>query len=393
MGGTRDNALTPALTLLMALGCGAMSANLYYAQTLIDQIGPGIGVSAEAAGTITTLTQLGYGLGLALVVPLSDLVENKRLVLIGIAGAILGCLGIAFSTNAAAFLACSLLTGLCCCGSQVLVPLAAHLSAPERQGRSVGLVMSGLLTGVMLARPIASFVASFGGWRPVFLLSAGLLAAVALALVALLPRRQPPPGPAYRAILASVAGLVARHRQLRLRGIYQALIFGAFNLFWTAAPLALLRDLQLTQRDVAAFALAGAGGVLVAPLAGWLSDRGWTRQTTIAGFVVVALSFLAADRAVAAASVAVFAITAILIDGAVQMSQVSGQRIVFALDPGARGRINAAYMTTMFTVGGLGSLLGSATYAAGGWHLSAMAGAALGGLALLLMLVLERRAG
>ncbi|MCW3836795.1 MFS transporter [Sphingomonas canadensis] len=386
------SALTPALLLLMALACGSMSANLYYAQTLIDQIGPEIGLSHQMAGTITTLTQLGYGAGLALLVPLSDLVENKRLVLIATGGAILGCLGIALSGGAADFLAFSLLTGLCCCGAQVLVPLAAHLSAPERQGQSVGLVMSGLLTGVMLARPAASFIASLAGWRWVFFGSAGLLAVVALSLALMLPGRRPPRGPSYGAILASVVALAARHRQLRLRAIYQALMFGAFNLFWTAAPLTLLNDMGLSQRAVAAFALAGAGGVLVAPLAGWLSDRGLMRGTTLAGFAILALSFLAADAAVAAGSVLVFAVTAILVDGAVQMSQVTGQRIIFAIDPAARGRINAVYMTVMFGFGGLGSLIGTATYAAGGWHLSALAGAAMGGVALALMLAIDRPA-
>lgn len=375
----------------MAIGCGAMSANLYYAQTLIAEIGPEIGVSAEAAGTITTLTQLGYGLGLALIVPISDLIENKRLILIATAGAILGCLGIAFSTSAPAFLATSLITGLCCCGSQILVPLAAHLAPPERQGQAVGLVMSGLLTGVMLARPAASFVASIAGWRYVFFGSAGLLLIVGLALLALLPARRPPPGRSYGAILAGVVGLMLRFRQLRLRALYQALMFGCFNLFWTAAPLTLLNDMGLSQRQLAAFALAGAGGVLVAPLVGRAADRGWTRQITVTGFAIMALSYLAADWAVAAGSILFFAVTAILIDAAVQFSQVSGQRIIFALDPDARGRINAAYMTTMFCFGGLGSLLGSATYAAGGWHWSALAGAMLGGSALLLMFVLERR--
>ncbi len=386
-----DHRLSPALTLLMAVACGVTVSNLYYAQTLIGEIGPEIGLSQGVAGTITTLTQLGYGLGLALIVPLSDLYENKRLIMVTTIGAIIGSLGIALSTNAVMFLVASLVTGVCCVGAQVMVPMAAHLSAPERQGRSVGLVMSGLLTGIMLARPFASFVTSVAGWRYVFFTSTGLVALVAIALAINLPRRQPPPGLHYRAILASIGGLLVRHRQLRLRSLYQSLIFGTFNLFWTAAPLALTGDLHLSQREVAAFALAGAGGALAAPLAGWLADQGRMRETTIIGFIVIALSFLIADWAVAGLSVVIFAITAILIDGAVQMSQVSGQRIIFALDPHARGRINAAYMTMMFMVGGMGSLVGSATYAHGGWHLSALTGAAIGGIALALFALLEPR--
>jgi predicted MFS family arabinose efflux permease len=251
--------------------------------------------------------------------------------------------------------------------------------------------MSGLLSGIMLARPFASFVASVAGWRWVFLTSAGLVTLVALLLAAWLPRRQPAGGGHYRMILASIGGMLARHRALRLRALYQALMFAAFNLFWTAAPLALMRDMGLSQRAVAAFALAGAGGALVAPVAGWLADHGHSRTATIGGFATVSLCFCAAAWAVPAGALIAFAITAILIDGAVQMSQVSGQRIIFALDPQARGRINAAYMTIMFVVGGMGSLIGSLADTIGGWHLAAIVGASLGGAALIALLVLEPR--
>lgn len=385
-----DHDLSPALTSLMAVACGAMVANLYYAQTLIATIGPEIGLSPGLAGGIVTLTQLGYGVGLALIVPLADLVENKRLILVASVGAVLGSLGIALARGPAVFLAASLVTGVCSVGAQVLVPFAAHLSSERRQGQSIGLVMSGLLTGIMLARPLASFLAGVAGWRTMFLLSAGSIALVAVALAVLLPQRRPATRLGYGAILASSVALLRRYRLLRLRAAYQALMFVAFNMFWTAAPLVLMQAFHLTSNGIALFALAGAGGALVAPVAGRLADRGHTRPTTLAALVLVAGAFIASGLAVAAAGLIAFAVTAVVIDGAVQMSQICGQRLIFGLAPEARGRINAAYLTIMFVIGASGSVIASAAFGAGGWPLVAIIGAAIGGAGLVLFVLFDR---
>lgn len=391
MSDPNSHDLGPGTTLLMAAACGLMVGNLYYAQTLIDAIGPEIGLSPWLAGAIVTLTQLGYGVGLALLVPLSDLYENKRLVLISTAGATLGALGVAAATNPTLFLVASLLTGLCSVGAQILVPLAASLSSESRQGRTIGLVMSGLLTGIMLSRPYASFVADLAGWRAVFLSSAGFMALTGAALFFWLPSRRPNAGLRYGQILRSLVDLLARYPQLRLRAFYQALLFLAFNLFWTAAPLVLIHRFGLSHSGIALFALAGAGGALAAPIAGSLADRGKARLVTVGSMALLAVSFLAADWTVAIGSVIAFAVTAVLIDAAVQLNQISGQRIIFSLDPAARGRINAIYMTIVFMVGALGSVVATASYDRGGWPLTAWIGAGIGGVLLAVFLLVDRK--
>jgi predicted MFS family arabinose efflux permease len=391
MSQANDHDLSPAVTLLMAVACGAMVANLYYAQTLIEQIGPDIGLSPGFAGTIVTLTQVGYALGLAFIVPLSDLVENKRLILIATAGAVLGSVGIAFAQGPVTFLAAALVTGVCSVGVQVLVPLAAKLSSQARQGRTIGLVMSGLLTGIMLARPVASFVAGLAGWRAMFFLSAGITALVGVALLTMLPARRPESTLRYGALLASSIDLLRRYPVLRLRAAYQALLFIAFNMFWTAAPIVLTQQFGLGANGVALFALAGAGGALIAPIAGWLADRGLARSTTFGGLMLLTLSFLASDMVVAAGSLIAFGVSAVLIDAAVQLNQISGQRIIFALDPNAGGRINAAYMTIVFLFGATGSVIGSASVSFGGWALTSLIGAAIGGAGVALVVLFDRQ--
>lgn len=387
---SRGGQLSSALIVLMAFACGAMAANLYYAQTLIDQIAPAIGLSPGLGGTITTLTQLGYGIGLFAVVPLGDLFENRRLVLLLTGGTSLGSLGIALSQGPGTFLGASLITGVCATGAQVLLPLASHLSPKNRQGRIIGQIMSGLLAGIMLARPLASFMAEWLGWRSVFFFSAGLMALLALALALTLPRRAPASGNSYGTILRSMISLTKKHRPLRLRAIYQAALFAAFNLFWTAAPLLLLRKFHYSQNGVALFALAGAGGALAAPLSGWMADRGWTRLTTLLAHVLLIGNFIAAGFAVAALSVLAFAVTAFLIDAAVQLNQITGQKIIFEISEEARARVNSIYMTSMFVIGASGSLIGSATFAAGGWNLSAGVGAGIGALSLGIFLLCDR---
>ncbi|MFC3441776.1 MFS transporter [Sphingobium rhizovicinum] len=384
--------LSSAKILLMAVACGVIVANLYYAQTLIDVIGPEIGMSASVAGLITTLTQLGYGLGLFLIVPIADLFENRRIILGSILLTIAGCTGIALSAGPTSFLIASIVTGIGAIGAQVIVPLASHLATPEKQGRVVGTVMSGLLFGIMLARPIASFLAGSVGWRATFILSAVAMGIVAVALLAACPRRTPKGGMHYGAVLASTFAQLVQHRVVRLRAFYQAMMFAAFNLFWTAAPLALIHDFHLSHTGVGAFALAGAGGALIAPVAGWLADRKLTRPASLIGLAGLTIGFLLADWTVAAGSLIGFTIMAVLIDAAVQMSQITGQKLIFSLDPHARGRINAAYVTVMFVIGALGSVIGSVTFEAGGWSASAMAGAAIGSVATLGFLLFDRGA-
>ncbi len=381
----------PAI-FLMALACGVIVANLYYAQTLIDVIGPEIGMSAGMAGLITTLTQFGYGLGLFLIVPIADLFENRRIVLASIGVTVIGCLAVAASQGPLSFLVASIVTGVGATGAQVLVPLASHLAAPERQGRVVGTVMSGLLFGIMLARPVANFLAGSLGWRWIFILSAIAMVLIGGAIWLLCPQRLPRGDMRYGEALVSTFSQLQQHRVVRMRAFYQAMMFAAFNLFWTAAPLALIREFNLGHAEIGAFALAGAGGALVAPVAGWLADRRLTRPTSLVGLAGLSIGFLLADWTVAAGSLIGFTVMAVLIDAAVQLSQITGQKLIFSIDPDARGRINAAYMTVMFVVGALGSVMGSATYEAGGWSASALAGAAIGGVATLGFLLFDRGA-
>jgi predicted MFS family arabinose efflux permease len=374
----QNTGMSTGLTAVFAAACGIMVANVYYAQPLIAPIGHEFGLPESLTGLIVTITQLGYAAGLLLVVPLGDLVENRRLILTGTGVAILGMLGIAAAPSMPFFLASSFLVGIGSVAAQVLVPFAAHLAPERSRGRVIGNVMAGLLAGIMLARPAASFMAAHFGWRSIFVVSAVLLAAAGALLAATLPERHPNSGLRYPQILRSIGTLIATLPALRRRIAYQCLIFASFQMFWTAVPLVLAQKFGLSQSGIALFALAGAGGALSAPIAGRAADRGLTRIGTAASILVVIGSFALAGWAGAALVLVALVIAGVTLDSATQFIQILNQRTIYSLAPEARGRINSAYMTIAFTSGAVGSTLGSLTFAYGGWPLTCCAGALMG---------------
>jgi predicted MFS family arabinose efflux permease len=382
--------ISPALTFVFALSCGALVANIYYAQALVTVISPALGLHAGLAGLTVTLTQLGFAAGLVLLVSLADLMENRRLILMCVAGTVIGLCGAALSNSAAMFLISSVVIGVCAVGAQIIVPFAAHLARDERRGRVLGNVMGGLITGIMLARPVANFISAAFGWRAVFGLSAALGVAIAVVLWFALPERRPQPGMSYGQILASSWRLLLTTPVLQRRALFQAIAFGTFNLFWTAVPLVLTQKFGFDQREIALFALAGAGGALAAPIAGRLADRGFTRPALAVAYLTIVAAFALSGWAVAVTFVLALAVAAIALDASVQSGQILAQRVIYGLQPNARGRINAVFMTGIFVAGALGSLLAGVTFFYGGWTATAATGGAFG-LILVVLFVLEQR--
>ncbi len=365
--GESGTAPAGALIATMAFACGASVANVYYAQPLAGLIGAEVGLSVAHAGLVVTWTQIGYALGLFLLVPLGDLLENRRLIVATLSVAVLALGMAALAGSATVFLLASALIGLSSVGAQMLVPLAAHLAPAARRGRVVGSVMSGLLLGILLARPAASLVTAAFGWRAVFATSAALMAAVALLLWRRLPERRPAGGRHYVELLRSLWPLLRDTPVLQRRIVYQSCQFAAFSVFWTASPLLLARaPFHLGQVGIALFALAGASGALAAPIAGRLADAGWTRPATGAGLALAAGAFTL-SRLGGHGSVAWLTLAAVLLDFGVQMSQVTGQRAIYALPGHARSRLNGIYIGVFFFGGAAGSALAGPALAWGGW--------------------------
>ncbi|GLK89709.1 MFS transporter [Pseudomonas turukhanskensis] len=382
--------MTRGMVLLFAFCCGVIVANIYYSQPIIELIAPDIGLSATAASLIVSLTQIGYALGMLFLVPLADLLENRKLMIVTALVSVASLLAAAFTTQPHAFLLVSLMIGLSTVSVQILIPLAAHLAPEASRGRVVGGIMGGLLLGILLARPLSSLIADHFGWRAVFMVAAAVMTAIVVILATTMPRRQPDHSATYGQLLLSLGNLFKREPVLRQRAMMQGCMFATFSLFWTAVPLELARNHGLSQTQIALFALVGAIGAVAAPIGGRLADAGHTRVTTRLALVLAVLCFLPAFFP-PTNSVIALALTGVVLDFCVQMNMVLGQRAIYALDASSRGRLNALYMTAIFVGGALGSALASALFDHTGWLGIVALGSAFPLLALAVFVLSERK--
>lgn len=377
------------LVALLAVATGMTVANLYYAQPLLSELRDVFQVSESTAGLLITLTQIGYVIGMLFLVPLGDRLEKRNLVTVLLAVTTVALLAAGLATGFPMLLVASLVSGATSVVAQILVPFAASLAPDHARGRIVGRVMSGLLTGILLSRTLSSLVSDVAGWRVVYLGSAALMAVLAVALRMTLPQQAPTISAPYHHVLRSTAALVRTHPALLRRGLYQAAMFGSFSAFWTTVSYLLTGPrFHYSAVGIGIFALVGAAGAAIAPLAGRWADRGLVRPVTVGAFAVAAAAFAIAGFG--QHSIVFIALAAVLVDMAVQTSLILGQHTVYQLDPHARARLNSAFIATFFLGGALGSQLGSVAYHAGGWGAVSALGAALPLLAFLYWLT-ERR--
>ncbi len=374
------NGISPALVGLLAIACGASVANMYYAQPLLHTLGRAFQISTGAAGLLVTVGQIGYVVGLGLLVPLGDLVERRNLITSTML-VIAACQAVAAAApSIAVFALATLLVGLTTFIAQVIVPMSAHLAADHERGRVVGMVMSGLLMGVLLSRTLSGVIAELFGWRAVFGFAAALMLVLAVVLRRVLPRVQPTSDLPYRAALRSVLHLIASEPLLRQRMFLGGSVMGCFSVLWTALAFLLSgvhgSHYHYGNATIGLFGLAGVAGAGAAQVAGRLTDRGHNRLTTTATLFLTTVSF--GILYLGAHSVIVLIVGIMVLDLGVQGTQISNQSAIYRLDPDARSRITTAYMVAYFSGGTLLSSVTGALYAADGWGAVCILGAGTG---------------
>jgi predicted MFS family arabinose efflux permease len=369
--------MSRGLIVLFAIATGQAVASNYLAQPLLDTIRREFHVTSAVAGLIVTVAQIGYATGLVMILPLGDLFERRRLITTLAAVTAAGLAAAALAPSAGLFAAAAGLVGLTTVMAQILVPFAATLAPEAERGRVVGTVMSGLLLGILLARTASGLVAAAAGWRAVYWVAAALMLAQTVVLYRALPTYRARVSLTYPRLLASVLTIARAEPVLRRRALHGVCSFAAFSALWTTLAFVLAGPRYgFGEGVIGLFGLIGAAGALTASVVGRFTDRGWTyRLTGVTSLLLVsgyALLWLGGT------SLAALIAGIVVLDVGAQGLHITNQTEVYRLQPEARSRVNAFYMTSCFVGAALGSASAALVYGAYGWGGVCVLGAGFG---------------
>jgi predicted MFS family arabinose efflux permease len=359
--------LRPGIVALLSVACGLAVADVYYSQPLLELIGAQFGMSRASVGIIGTVTQIGYGAGLLLIVPLGDRVNQRRLVVGQLTLSAVALGAVAVAPNAALLLAGLTAVGALAVVAQVMVAYAADLADPDERGRVVGVVTSGIVIGILVARTVSGTLADLAGWRSVYAVSAGATLVLSGLLHGVLPRlAEPRDRIPYSRLIGSVFTLFAQERTLRTRAVLALLIFGAFVVLTTPMVLPLSAPpFSLSTTQVGLFGLAGAIGALGASRAGRSADRGHAQRTTGVGLALMLGAWL--PIVWLPHGLWTLVIGMLVIDFGLQSVHVTNQSLIYRIRPEARSRLAAGYMLFYSIGSGTAAIVSTVVYAHAGW--------------------------
>lgn len=384
---TKTSSAAPRTPLpFLGLACAVGVSTMYYNQPLLLEMGHTYGAAAGRTGFVAVATQVGYAVGLLFFVPLGDVLERRALMMKMYGAVALALLLVAVAPSLTWLIAGSVLIGLFASVTHVALPIAPDLVSNEERGRAIGIVMTGLLLGILLARTFAGWVSHIHGWRYVFVVGAVLNAAFVPLLWRVMPKLPPKQALRYGDAMKSLWTLYRTEPLLRESSELGGLVFASFSCFWTTLAFLLDSHYGLGAGIAGTFGLVGAAGALVAPVAGRLSDKHGSRWVVALGMALLASSFLLLwgeenVRIPTALHIAALALGVIVLDVGAQMTQVANQTRVFGLDPSARSRLNTVYMTVFFTGGAIGSALATVAWVHWQWNGVCVLALALIGLA------------
>ena len=361
------NPIGQKLVLMLAIVCGITIANGYYNQPLLAQISRDFGVSVQAVGLVPTFSQMGIALGVLLLLPLGDMIENRRLMLVMLSATACALVGMAVSPNIHWLYAASFATGFTTLVPYLIQPFAAHLAAPRERGKVVGIVSSGVFIGILLARTVSGFVGDHLGWRMMYWIASILMVSTAIALAKFLPKHQPTSTLHYGELLRSMGTLIKSEPRVLQAAMTQAMLFAAFNAFWTTLIFFLeTPPYHYSSQEAGLFGLVGVVGASAAPLVGKLADRRSPRLAVGMAIAIVLLSWIVLWSAGWQLWGLILGVT--LLDLGLQAGHVSNQSLIFSLLPQARSRGNTIYGVTNFIGAALGSSIAAWSWSVGQWN-------------------------
>ncbi len=366
---------------LMSIACGVCVANICYNQPLLGDFAAYFHATPAQVGWVAMASQTGYGLGLLLFLPLGDIIERRKVVffLIHVCAAFLAVTALAPSLGW--LIVGNLLVGATSMSAQLLIPLAVELSPKEERGRTIGVMMTGLLGGILLARTLAGVVTDHFGWRTMFWLATAMMLTLAFLLRGRLPHRPPTVRMRYRELMVSLWQVLKTQPRLWGPSVVGALSFAGFTAFWTSLSFLMAEAFHRGATETGLFGIVGLVGALAAPSAGRLADRRGSAFTVTLALVVILAAY---GLMWAWVTIPVLIIGVLLMDVGVQTIQVAEQGAVLSLLPEASSRINTLYMVTRFVGGAVGSLIGATAWSLGRWPAVCAAAVALNVVAMVI---------
>lgn len=354
------------LHFLIPIGCGVVVANMYYCQPLLGEFARQFKVSEEAASFINILTQMGYGLGLFFIVPLGDKLARRKLLIVMHLLVILALIGITFSESLTMLYIFSTLIGVLCSACQIFIPLAAQLATDEDRGSMVGLAMGGLLTGILASRTLSGLMAQFFGWEAIYYLAALFMLVLTVLVWKYIPPEKPAFEGSYGKLMQSLWTLFRSQPVIRESAFIGACLFGSISAFWSTMAFYLeAPPFQYSLSLIGFFGLIGAGGALISPYVGKITDRSGPFKPMRWGLLLMVVGWVLLFKG--SWSIIIVIAGIILIDMGLQSTHVPNLSRNYNLLPEARTRLNTLYMTAFFAGGTLGSSIGSIAWNMGGW--------------------------
>ncbi|MEU1104783.1 MFS transporter [Streptomyces tibetensis] len=373
--------MTLGRKVLFAVVCAAAVATVYAGQPLLAQVGDDLGVPDADLGWIVTSGQLGYLAGLALLVPLGDMVDRRRLIAGHLVLAAVGTVLAALAAGTWLLLVGLAVAGLFAVVVQTTVAYAAALVTPDERGRTLGMVTSGVVIGILGGRIAAGALAALWGWRSVYAALAVLLVALAHLVMRLLPPDPRTDRFTYREVLASLSRLF-RERLFLARGLMAFFLFASFGTLWSGLALPLgSAPWHLSTAQIGLFGIAGLAGALGAARAGRWADAGFVRAVTGGALVLLIASWPAIGQA--SWSLWLLGVGVLVLDFAVQAVHVSNQHLLAAAFPHRTSSVIGGYMIFYSLGSALGATATTTAFAITGWTGSSIIGAAFAVCALL----------
>jgi predicted MFS family arabinose efflux permease len=378
-GTAAETELTPSLKYLITIGCGVVVANLYYCQPLLGALARAFHVSEGSASMVNICSQMGYGIGLFFIVPLGDMIARRKLLIWMHLLAALSLLGVGLSPGISSLYLFSICVGITSTACQIFIPLAAHLASDKQRGKVIGTVMGGLLTGILLSRTLSGFAAQYWGWQSIYYISAGFMVVMTLLVWRYIPGEHPAFRGSYPQLMRSLLQLFREQRVIRESAWIGACLFGAVSAFWATMAFFLEKPpFGYSLLVIGLFGIIGAGGALISPYVGKITDTVGPFRPMRWGTVMMVVGWLLLFEGSQGIWLVVIGI--ILIDMGMQSTHIPNLARNYALLPEARTRLNTIYMTAFFIGGTIGSTIGSIA-----WNMDHWTGVCIAGIAMVIL--------